>query len=36
MKSKEWLDEDEIVWIKMNVCQSKSHLKEYEFREYEM
>ena len=36
MKSKEWFDEDEIVWIKMNVWQSKSHLEENEFREYEM
>ena len=36
MKFKEWIDEDEIVWIKLNVWKSKSHLEEDEFVGYEM
>ena len=36
MKSKEWFDEDEILWIKLKVWKSKSHLEEFEFRGYEM
>ena len=36
MKSKEWFDEDEILWIKLKVWKSKSHLEEDEFVGYEM
>ena len=36
LKKKEWIDEDEIVWIKLNVWKSKSHLEEDEFVGYEM
>ena len=36
MKFKEWIDGDEIAWIKLNVWKSKSHLEEDEFVGYEM